>query len=30
VLESKDGWSLVATDGKPPGYVATRDLAPVQ
>jgi WD40 repeat protein/uncharacterized caspase-like protein len=30
VLESKDGWSLIASDGKPLGYVATRDLAPVQ
>jgi len=30
VLESKDGWSLVAADGKPLGYVATRDLAPLR
>jgi WD40 repeat protein/uncharacterized caspase-like protein len=30
VLESKDGWSLVAADGRPIGYVATRDLMPVQ
>lgn len=30
VLESKDGWSLIASEGKPLGYVATRDLAPVQ
>jgi Bacterial SH3 domain len=30
VLESKNGWSLVAAEGKPIGYVATRDLAPVQ
>ena len=30
VLESKNGWSLVASEGKPLGYVATRDLAPVQ
>jgi hypothetical protein len=30
VLESKNGWSLVASEGKPIGYVATRDLAPVQ
>jgi WD40 repeat protein/uncharacterized caspase-like protein len=30
VLESHNGWSLVASDGKPLGYVATRDLAPVQ
>ena len=29
VLESKNGWSLIASDGKPLGYVATRDLAPV-
>jgi uncharacterized caspase-like protein len=30
VLESKNGWSLIASEGKPLGYVATRDLAPVQ
>jgi WD40 repeat protein/uncharacterized caspase-like protein len=30
VLESNNGWSLIAADGKPIGYVATRDLAPVQ
>ena len=30
VLESRNGWSLIAADGKPLGYVATRDLAPVQ
>jgi len=30
VLESRDGWSLVAAGGKPLGYVATRDLAPIQ
>lgn len=30
VLESKNGWSLVASEGKPLGYVATRDLAPAQ
>jgi uncharacterized protein YgiM (DUF1202 family) len=30
VLESKNGWSLVASEGKSRGYVATRDLAPVQ
>lgn len=30
VLASKDGWSLVAVDGRPLGYVATRDLAPIQ
>ena len=30
VLESNNGWSLVASEGKPLGYVATRDLAPVQ
>jgi hypothetical protein len=29
VLESKNGWSLVASEGKPLGYVATQDLAPV-
>ena len=30
VLESRNGWSLVANGGKPIGYVATRDLAPVR
>ena len=30
VLDSKDGWALVAADGKPLGYVAARDLAPLQ
>jgi WD40 repeat protein/uncharacterized caspase-like protein len=30
VLESRDGWSLIASEGKPLGYVATRDLAPIQ
>ncbi|MCK1743770.1 SH3 domain-containing protein [Bradyrhizobium sp. 139] len=30
VLESKNGWSLIAREGKPLGYVATRDLAPVR
>lgn len=30
VLESRNGWSLVASEGKPLGYVATRDLAPAQ
>jgi uncharacterized caspase-like protein len=30
VLDSRDGWSLIASDGKPIGYVATRDLAPAQ
>ncbi|OQW57103.1 MAG: hypothetical protein A4S14_09245 [Proteobacteria bacterium SG_bin9] len=28
VLKSEGGWSLVASGGKPLGYVATRDLAP--
>jgi hypothetical protein len=28
VLESSNGWSLIAADGKPIGYVPTRDLAP--
>lgn len=28
VIESKNGWSLVASEGKPLGYVATRDLEP--
>lgn len=30
VLESHDGWSLVAAEGRPLGYVATRDLAPAR
>jgi WD40 repeat protein/uncharacterized caspase-like protein len=30
VLESRNGWSLIASDGKPLGYVATRDLKPLQ
>lgn len=30
VIESKNGWSLIAADGKPLGYIATRDLAPIQ
>lgn len=30
VLESKNGWSLIASDGKALGYVATRDLTPVR
>lgn len=30
VLESKNGWSLVAADGKPLGYVATKDLDQVK
>ena len=30
VLESKNGWALVASGGRPLGYVATRDLAPTQ
>ena len=30
VLESRNGWSLVASGGKPLGYVATKDLAPAQ
>jgi WD40 repeat protein/uncharacterized caspase-like protein len=29
ILESKNGWSLVAADGKPIGYVATRGLTPL-
>ena len=29
-LKSKGGWSLIASEGKPLGYVATRDLAPIQ
>jgi uncharacterized caspase-like protein len=30
VLENKNGWSLIASEGKPLGYVATRDLVPIQ
>lgn len=30
VLESRNGWSLVASGGKPLGYVATRDLSPAK
>jgi hypothetical protein len=29
VLRSEGGWSLIAAEGKPLGYVATRDLAPM-
>jgi len=29
VLESSNGWALLASDGKPIGYVATQDLQPV-
>jgi uncharacterized caspase-like protein len=30
VIKSEGGWSLIASQGKPLGYVATRDLAPIQ
>ena len=30
VLKSEGGWSLIASEGKPLGYVATRDLVPMQ
>ncbi|MCX7308752.1 MAG: caspase family protein [Afipia sp.] len=30
VLKSENGWSLIASGGRPVGYVATRDLAPIQ
>jgi uncharacterized caspase-like protein len=30
VLKSDGGWSLIASEGRPLGYVATRDLAPMQ
>lgn len=30
VVKSENGWSLIASGGKPMGYVATRDLAPIQ
>jgi uncharacterized caspase-like protein len=29
VLESRNGWSLIAADGKPMGWVAAKDLTPV-
>ena len=29
VIRSENGWSLIASEGKPVGYVATRDLAPI-
>jgi WD40 repeat protein/uncharacterized caspase-like protein len=30
ILGSEGGWSLIASEGKPLGYVATRDLAPIE
>ncbi len=30
VLRSEGGWSLIAAEGRPLGYVATRDLVPLQ
>jgi hypothetical protein len=30
IAGGQNGWSLVASEGKPLGYVATRDLAPVR
>jgi WD40 repeat protein/uncharacterized caspase-like protein len=30
VLKSDGGWSLIASEGRPLGYVATRDLTPMQ
>jgi WD40 repeat protein/uncharacterized caspase-like protein len=30
VVKSENGWSLIARGGKPLGYVATRDLAPIR
>lgn len=30
VLKSENGWSLVAQQGRPVGYVATKDLAPLR
>ena len=30
VIRSENGWSLIASGGKPLGYVATKDLAPIQ
>jgi hypothetical protein len=30
VLKSEGGWSLIASEGRPLGYIATRDLAPIQ
>jgi len=30
ILGTENGWSLIASEGKPIGYVAARDLAPVR
>jgi hypothetical protein len=30
VLKSENGWALIASGGKPLGYVAARSLAPMQ
>ena len=30
LVRSEAGWTLVATRGQPIGYVATRELAPIQ
>lgn len=30
VIKSEGGWSLIASGGKPLGYVATKDLAPMR
>jgi WD40 repeat protein/uncharacterized caspase-like protein len=30
VIESRSGWSLIASEGTPLGYIATHDLVPVQ
>jgi hypothetical protein len=30
LVNSEGGWTLVAKDGRPIGYVATRDIAPLQ
>ena len=30
VLKSEGDWTLIAQDGRPLGYVATRDLVPMQ
>src|SRR5262249_18970229 len=30
LMKNEGGWTLVASGGKPLGYVATRDLTPVQ
>jgi hypothetical protein len=30
LVKDEAGWTLIARDGRPLGYVATRDLTPLQ